>query len=562
MVRMIPPRIEEDAPPGEKAVFAALAAASGADDWVALHSLRLAEHPTQQRGEADFVVIVPGVGVVVIEVKSHLTVDRDGQGAWLLGTSKPTMRSPFQQADTAKFAIEKFLAQRMGLTSIHVESCVWFTHLRAHRDLADSLEWHDWQLLDADDLTGDIVAVLTGVIDAGRANRARAGHRWPPMVGPSSAETHKIVSVLKPQLHSEPTRSDLRRARELELGQLLAEQFEVVAALDGNDRIVVSGPAGCGKTFLALEAARAEASVGRRGLVLCFNRALGEHLQVQARDVPGLSVATLPGLMLEVSGLTPADDRDQTFWEETLPVAAWSAAADRWDRVDYLVVDEAQDLCRPNWLEVMDQLVSGGLAEGRCLFFGDFDDQAIYTEAPAKELRDRMGPAAWFRLRTNCRNLPGIAAEADLLGASGGRGVQCRRAADGYRPTHLLYQDPAEQQSMLVQAVRDLRDDGFDLHDIVVLSRYRDSAAQRCTDDWLAPLLVDYRQGGPVVKGTVRYSTIHSFKGLEAPAVIITDVNVSSRGPYHDLINVGITRAQDRLTILATEDGLAHLGAR
>ena len=558
---MIPSRIDEDAPPGEKAVFAALAGASGADDWVALHSLRLAEHPTQQRGEADFVVIAPGVGVVVVEVKSHLSVERDGQGAWLLGTSKPTMRGPFQQADTAKFAIEKFLAQRMGLTSIHVESCVWFTRLQARRDLAGSLEWHDWQLLDADDLTGDIVAVLTGVIDAGRANRARAGHRWPSIVGPGSAESHRIVSVLKPQLHSEPTRADLRRARDLELGQLLEEQSAVVAGLNGNDRIVVSGPAGCGKTLLALKAARAEASAGRRGLLLCFNRALAAHLQVQARDVPGLSVATLPGLMLEVAGLTPADDRDQTFWEETLPVAAW-AAADGWDRVDYLVVDEAQDLCRPNWLDVMDQLVAGGLVEGRCLFFGDFDDQAIYTEAPAQVLRERMGPAAWFHLYTNCRNLPGIAAEAELLGASGGHPVLCRRAADGYRPTHLVYRDPVEQQSMLVQAVRDLRDDGFELHDIVVLSRYRDSAAQRCTDGWLAPLLVDYRQGGPVVKGNVRYSTIHSFKGLEAPAVIITDVNVSSRGPYHDLINVGITRAQDRLTILATEDGLAHLGAR
>ena len=43
--------------------------------------------------------------------------------------------------------------------------------------------------------------------------------------------------------------------------------------------------------------------------------------------------------------------------------------------------------------------------------------------------------------------------------------------------------------------------------------------------------------------------SIHEFKGLEAPAVILTDVDLSKE--YHrDLLYVGASRATDRLVVL------------
>jgi len=47
----------------------------------------------------------------------------------------------------------------------------------------------------------------------------------------------------------------------------------------------------------------------------------------------------------------------------------------------------------------------------------------------------------------------------------------------------------------------------------------------------------------------IRWGTIHEFKGLEAPAAILTDVNLSK--PYHrDLRDTGASRATDRLKVL------------
>ena len=47
----------------------------------------------------------------------------------------------------------------------------------------------------------------------------------------------------------------------------------------------------------------------------------------------------------------------------------------------------------------------------------------------------------------------------------------------------------------------------------------------------------------------MRWGSIHEFKGLEAPAVVLTDVDLSK--DYHrDLLYVGASRATDRLVVL------------
>ena len=106
---MMPPYCPDSAPPGERALFDAFASHPATDDWIVLHSLCIASHVRQVQGEADFVVIVPGHGIVVVEVKSHRSVDRLADGRWKLGSRPPTSRSPFQQASDAMHSIRHYL---------------------------------------------------------------------------------------------------------------------------------------------------------------------------------------------------------------------------------------------------------------------------------------------------------------------------------------------------------------------------------------------------------------------------------------------------------------------
>jgi DNA helicase IV len=49
----------------------------------------------------------------------------------------------------------------------------------------------------------------------------------------------------------------------------------------------------------------------------------------------------------------------------------------------------------------------------------------------------------------------------------------------------------------------------------------------------------------------MKYSSIYRFKGLEAPVVVITDIDTLATQEQRSLLYVGCTRALHRLVILA-----------
>jgi superfamily I DNA/RNA helicase len=108
----------------------------------------------------------------------------------------------------------------------------------------------------------------------------------------------------------------------------------------------------------------------------------------------------------------------------------------------------------------------------------------------------------------------------------------------------------SDQSPLLVAAIKTLRDEGFDLSEIVVLSPVRESAtAEISNDPWLRQILHS-ADGRRAAKGQVLYSTIHAYKGLEAPAVIVTDLEDRATPGFESLLYVGLTRATDRLVAI------------
>jgi len=111
VARMIPPIIGDDtASPGEREIFRRLRDEAGTQDWIALHSLLIADHPSQVSGEADFVVIVPGRGVLVLEIKACRSL-RVEDGVWYYGWEPGDHRGPFRQAAECMHAIRGFVSE-------------------------------------------------------------------------------------------------------------------------------------------------------------------------------------------------------------------------------------------------------------------------------------------------------------------------------------------------------------------------------------------------------------------------------------------------------------------
>ena len=110
---MIPPMVPADyASAGEREVFRRLQGDPGTRDWIVLHSLALATHQRRVSGEIDFVVIIPGCGIVALEVKGcSTTALRRVDGLWYYGQGgSGDSRGPFRQASEGMHTLRRRVA--------------------------------------------------------------------------------------------------------------------------------------------------------------------------------------------------------------------------------------------------------------------------------------------------------------------------------------------------------------------------------------------------------------------------------------------------------------------
>ena len=270
VARMIPRWIHDGAPASERRVFEKLERDPAAGSWTVLHSLGLARRRTGPYGEIDFVVIIPGEGIVCLEVKGGgvsceegvwRTRNRHGEVA--------RIKSPFMQARGNMFALRDSIRKHFGEPA--TESCCLTGYAVVFPDVACPplpipQEVDRAEVIDCNDLSKSVSDAV-----ARCARHARRNH--PPRdrggsVLPASGHVKNILKFLRPNFEVVVT-SQIKIGRIVEnLVRLTEEQFDRLDGLEENDRCLLTGAAGTGKTMLAMEYARREAKPGR-GLVSC-----------------------------------------------------------------------------------------------------------------------------------------------------------------------------------------------------------------------------------------------------------------------------------------------------
>lgn len=564
MATMIPPIIPHDTPSGgEMEVFRRLRDDPGTERWIVLHSFGLAEHVEQVQGEIDFVVIIPGKGVLCLEIKgcSAAHLRRDARGLWHYGNKdKGDPRGPFRQASEGMHSLRhQVIATRPDLSHVQFSSGVIFPFAPFR---VRSVEWHDWEVIDSQLFrSAPISRLLRQMMEESRAHIL--AKPTPPRLAPDSPTPEQCL-IIRDVLRGQFELPIDRRARsdqlERELLRYTTEQFVALDAMEANPRTIFAGPAGVGKTLLAMEAARRAKTAGRRVLLVCFNHPLGTWLGRQMADArPEVTTRTLHGHMLAISGVGRApDNAGPDFWRTVLPIAAidrlLEGCGEDDQRVfDELVVDEAQDILRDSYLDFLDLSLRGGLAGGRWRIFGDFENQAIYDAAtlPLEGFRSARAPGApLFSLRVNCRNTPLVAEWVRVLAGLDPGYHRVLRPDDGVSPVFLFYEDEPGRQERLVEALVTLEAQGFRGQDVVVLSPRADRSSTAASVN-VQPWRDRLRPLSQAKGGQIAYGTIQAFKGLEAPAVVVTDVETISQPLDRALLYVATTRPLQRLTIIA-----------
>jgi hypothetical protein len=574
---MIPPSIPADAPKGERTLFSKLRDDPKTLDWIVFHSFDIRRHVVRQEGEADMLVVIPEHGVLCLEVKGCDVSRRDGLWIYPYGTSPV---GPFRQAADAAHSIRNYLSHKdASLAGLMYYSAAVFTEIDFEEK---SLEWHPWQVVGYTDLLRvPISTLLVKILDSAHSLRRslQSSSRWysDRTSRPSVRHSEAIAKLLRRDFEYTGAAYRGVELTESAICRFTEEQFDAVDHLSDNRRILFSGPAGTGKTFLAIEAARRAVRNRQRTILLCFNNLLAEWLQKETEPIAieaqklGITfyVGTLSSLMLGIARIQVPKAADPSFWKNELPAHAVSALLS--DEIetpvyDLLLVDEAQDLLSDQYLDIMELLLSGGLSGGRWAIFGDFERQAIFLDSDGDSgleiLRRRTDESVFkFRLRINCRNSLRIAEAVTITAGMSPGYSRVLQDVESTDVEPVFYRKLAEQEGALLSTLRKLLR-SFRPSEIMVLSTRADadSCAANISQAVDGISFAPYRQSVNEL-GVIRYASVHAFKGLESAAVVLTDVEKIDGDQAKALLYIGMSRARVQLFILMNERTRPTYGA-
>ena len=522
-MRMIPDQVSPATQSNaERQLFRWLSLLDDPDWSYALHSLNLAEHPWKRMGEIDFLLVGPR-GIYVLEVKGgHVS---RGEGVWEFtnrsGRVNRKRESPFSQAKTAMFAVQKKLEKLMPRELL---SYVTFGYAVVFPDLdfdIESVEWDREMVINRGDLDRK---------DGVRRSLGRMSAYWKAKPGgrnvPPDAETiNAILTYLRPDFDVVPTLSHVSATAEAELAQLTANQYRALDANSRNPRIIFEGGAGTGKTVLAVEIARRERNRGNRPLYTCRSSVMTGFVAGQS-DMSDIAVLPL----------------------QRLP-------AGRGIRYDSIVLDEGQDAINFDDLAVIDQVLEGGLDEGRWFILLDSNNQRGLVgsyEPDAMNYLRSFRPAEVI-LTDNCRNTRQIVLQTQVrTGADTGVSA----AGTGLEVEAVYVNSPVQAAATAADYLNRLELDGVSAGDITLLSGVglKDSIFERLPAHWRRRIdVLDLNRVTARSASRVGFATIAEFKGLESRFVLLSDVGLPGQAGYMSNLYVGMTRARVGLWLVLDE---------
>ena len=501
-------------------------------DWV------LAGRDGPVQGEADFVIAHPEDGILALEAKGGSLTYDPGTRRWTqIGRSggHALDADPFHQAKDEMHSLVEILSAQPGWERWRPSYGfgVAFPDGRYERDAHPGAPAA--LAIDRDDMDR-LADRVPEIMRRWRHRGRRFGAEGMDALAQALGFRVEIRTPLKLSFNEED-----RRIVELTDRQAWVRSFVL-----NRRRAAVAGPAGSGKTLLAIGVATHLADGGQRTLLTCFNRLLADDLRERVSGHGDIDVAHFHGLCARLAGeadleLPEVDTQPGSeYFERRLPEALAVAARRLGPRYDVMVVDEAQDF-REWWWPALFALHRDPDEGALYLFFDD--NQNLYGgELPA----DNVDPCP--PLPANVRNTKAIADFVSVF--YDGLDEPLALGPEGRPPQILGYDDDEGLARLLVVVVKNLvEEERLSLEDLVVLTPSGKRKSRLRTREQID----GYRLSDRPEEGALLATSIHGFKGLEREVVILAELGDKHLEDLRRYLYIGASRAKNELIVLAFE---------
>lgn len=530
----------------EKKVYESLSSLS--DSWHIYTNMR--QHITifekVSRGEIDFILIHPFFGIILMEVKGFGIFSKDGN--WYRtktvpgeGDREKRIKSPYMQIENARGNLKDFLYEHKeafnpmiknysDINKITIHTLVVFPYLPSFENLGIESEKNN----------------TVTQVDLENIDKFLKSNIPKLKFKDFRKIQDKLKEIIIPDINTVPMRG-LTRDIEQKLMSSTKEQSIILnSILENNSKIFVTGPAGSGKTVLAVDAARTFSENGKKVLFLCYNQNLGKYLKILLQDYIEIEVYSLFSFFSKININLKDSGTAHLSPTDAAPLIA-ELFSDNFDNFsndfDVLIIDEAQDFSPLFWptFELLTE-------NKKWFIFADKKQAITHVDWTLPDLNNE----SWLKypLTKYLRSTKEISEKVlnvfDL--------EQLPTSISGFEPEFQLSKgDWISSLELLSSTVEKLfEEEGYESSQVQILiphSRYLDEVEQ-------AGYKENKKIGG--IKG-INIESIYKFKGLESEVVLLLAPNLESlksenTSDIKSLMYVGMSRATTYLIVIGNQE--------
>ena len=538
------------------------------DDWHIFQSIPL--DTKRADGEIDFFLLHKSVGAIVLEVKGGIIeaeLNKDNVGQWYSTNTqkvKNKIKDPYQQALDQSYKISNYIKNTQTLMyTMNIVSAVAFPDIKELN--VETPYINNLNTLTAGKFNKNLEKNLLKLL----RNKNRTPH--------SESFFNQLIKYLEVEFSSDESLFSKIKSTELELNKITEEQFQVMQGLESNKKLYIHGPAGSGKTVIAINFVKRMLANDATVVFLCHTTNLGTYLAELFTDTisNNLYVGNIFSVERKIESMIEAhavfglsDEQEEKYKKLVSEKEKWLVENTVIGNkkkieffieniyryfdilnitVDHILIDECQDF-ETEWLESL-ELANTYNPEGKFYMFGDPGQSSITNWTPSFDTPS-------YKLTKNLRNSDEVNKFINKYFKTGSKSSEIKSGFEVdliVLNSNDITQQDKEITNKLPELLSELTSKEIEFNQIAILCLKQNHTEQISNILYKDKKLYEHEE--LTIDSCLRY------KGLEKDVVIVLlpDWYIYEKDRFLSQVYTGITRPKSLLKVIIGKSNLELL---